>query len=104
MCFKTRGSDTFEFFDENKRNVSIIARVFLSIIHLKAVDFYCFGALLVFSCRVQLFVMLLSELGSSLRSLRAILAIFILCSAICSVSPGKFIYELLVSLRKPGQG
>ena len=62
MCFKTRGSDTFEFFDENKRNVSIIARVFLSIIYLKA-DFYCFGALLVFSCRVQMFVMLLSELG-----------------------------------------
>ena len=28
MCFKTRGSDTFEFFDKNKRNVSIIARVF----------------------------------------------------------------------------
>ena len=103
MCFKTRGSDTFEFFDENKRNVSIIARVFLSIIYLKA-DFYCFSALLVSSCRVQLFVMLLSDLGSSLGSLRAILAIFILCSAICAVSPGKFIYELLVSLRKPGQG
>ena len=44
MCFKTRGSDTFEFFDENQRNVSIMVRVFLSIIHLKA-DFYCFGAL-----------------------------------------------------------
>ena len=87
MCFKTRGSDTFEFFHENKRNVSIMARVFLSIIYLKA-DFYCFGALLVFSCRVQLFVMLLSELGFSLGSLRAILAIFMLCSAIFSVSSG----------------
>ena len=87
MCFKTRGSDTFEFFDENKRNVSIMARVFLSIIYLKA-DFYCFSALLVFSCRAQLFVMLLSVLGSSLGSLRAILAIFTLSSAICSVLSG----------------
>ena len=60
---------------------------FLSIIYLKA-DFYCFSALLVFSCRVQLFVMLLSVLGSSLGSLRAILAIFTLSSAICSVLSG----------------
>lgn len=75
--------------------MSIIARVFLSIIYLKA-DFYCFSTLLVCPCSCQLFVMLLSELGSSLGSLRAILAIFTLCSAICLVSPGKSIHELLV--------
>lgn len=48
MCFKTRGSDTFEFFDENKRNVSIMARAF--------VDHLFKGRFLLFRCTFGLFL------------------------------------------------